>query len=627
MNSIQPAPCPRCGSFRFWDGSQCSHCEHQKPLGFRLSVTIGSDAKTVIRLDDVSPDITVAELIVHLLGILSLPPEKNDWCLTCKHATLHLESQLRFCLPYTQEHIELVFERQSAQSTMQLMLGFVEEPIQDPAQGSRLNCIEDGNLDDEFIAIHDVHEDVNCDLLEGLDARTSEMMLEEEDLHSLEELEALDEGDLETLELDDCVAVGAVSKQQSKKNKSVTRTATVRYYRRMNPERIYPMLVIITKQMIEKVQKNDTDQLSSNPFKVDTNLSVEIEPVFPGCDCYPSKLVACLSGGELTATFRVLPRVIGSVDGASVTIRQNHNLLAEIPLDVKVSQRFWVFFWGVITFVLPVLSAILKHFGLDFDTQKDQGFNLYVSAARLVFDQFSPLALNISLALVTGVIWWITRPQVRDVFWDVKKISPAEKLDQIANTLEEDSQTALKDLADLLNAYPDYQPARLFFANCQYDSQDYRSALKEYCHAFKLGTAKALHYHKASVAASKLGKNETALRILQDAEKALLAHEITSVMLYNFGCYHALLGNPNNAMDYLTRAVAAGYTKAESYHKDPDLALLRNRPDFKRLLAEDLTVHFVCPKCSKKLRANVKIAREKRKCPSCRALLSVPVFA
>ncbi len=595
MNSIQPASCPRCGSFLCWDGSECSHCEHQKPLGYRLSVTIGSDGKTVIRLDDVSPDITVAELIVHLLGILSLPPEKNDWCLTCKHATLHLESQLRFCLPYTQEHIELVLERQSAQIAMQIM------SMQDASQNDMPCYMEDLDLDNAVLDSHDVLDDRNCNVLEGLGARACMAWGEE---HSL-----------------------GAAKQPRKKNKSVTRTATVRYYRRMNPERIYPMLVIITKQMIEKVQKNDTDQLSSNPFKVDTNLSVEIEPVFPGCDCYPSKLLARLSGGELTATFRVLPRIIGSVDGASVTIRQNHNLLADIPLDVKVSQRFWVFFWGVITFVLPALSAILKHFGLDFDTQKDQGFNLYVSAARLVFDQFSPMALNISLALVTGVIWWITRPQVRDVFWDVKKISPAEKLDQIANTLEEDSQTALKDLADLLNAYPDYQPARLFFANCQYDSQDYRSALKEYCHAFKLGTAKALHYHKASVAASKLGKNETALRILQDAEKALLAHEITSVMLYNFGCYHALLGNSNNAMDYLTRAVAAGYTKAESYHKDPDLALLRNRPDFKRLLAEDLTVHFVCPKCSKKLRANVKIAREKRKCPSCRALLSVPVFA
>ena len=550
-------------------------------VGFKLSITIDSVPRRLILLEDVSPDLTVAELISKLLSSLDLPPEKEAWCLTYQDSILHLESRLGLCLPPTQELVALVLIQRTA------------------ALARRGAGRSDTSLEEEF--------ELACEAPADLEA---------DDVVVLDEAE-----DAELYEADEEPA-----RQSTKPSKAVTRRATVRYYRRMNPERVYPLLVLITKDMIEKVQKKDTDERSSSPFKVEIDSPVEIEPVMPGCDCHPPKLVARLSGGELTATFRVLPRVLGKVDGASVTIRQDHNLLAEIPLDVKVVQRFWVFVSGLLTFLLPALSAILKHFGLDFETQKDQGFNLYVGAARLVFDQMSPLTLTTSLGFLTGVVWWFTRPQTRDVFWDIKKVGPAEKLERIATAMEADAQAGLQELAELLIAFPDYQPARLFFADWHYDSQDHRAALKEYTQAFKLGVVKARHYQRASFAASKLGENETALRILQEAERTLNAGDMTPVMLYNMGCYHARLGDPNNAMAYLMRAVAAGYTKAESYHKDPDLTPLRNRPDFKRLLAQDLTVHFACPKCDKKLWAKAKLARKKAKCSECSAVLRIPAI-
>ena len=50
------------------------------------------------------------------------------------------------------------------------------------------------------------------------------------------------------------------------------RRATVRYYSRMNPERLYPLLVLITRDMVERVEKRRVEQTSSGPFKVKARL-------------------------------------------------------------------------------------------------------------------------------------------------------------------------------------------------------------------------------------------------------------------------------------------------------------------------------------------------------------------
>ena len=202
--------------------------------------------------------------------------------------------------------------------------------------------------------------------------------------------------------------------------------ATVRYYSRMNPERVYPLLVLITRDLIEKVRKKGVDQRTSSPFAVEADVPVEIEPVLPGCDCYPPRVSARLGAGDLALTFRVVPHVLGKVDGAVVHVRQDHASLAEIELDVKVVKQTWAVLAGAATFLLPGLSAVMKHFGLDFETQSEQGFSLYVSLARLTFDHFSPLALTAVLGAATALLWWLTRPRERDVFWDLRKVAAGE---------------------------------------------------------------------------------------------------------------------------------------------------------------------------------------------------------
>jgi TatA/E family protein of Tat protein translocase len=247
--------------------------------------------------------------------------------------------------------------------------------------------------------------------------------------------------------------------------------ATVRYYNRMNPERVYPLLVLITRDLVQKVHKKHTDQRTSGPFTLDSDTPVEIEPVLPGCDCYPPRMVTRLGDGDLTLNFRVVPRVLGKVDGAVVSIRQDHALLAEIELDVKVVKQTWLKVSGVATFLLPGLSAVMKHFGLDFESQKDSDYSLYLAIARLVFDQFSPYVLTALLGVATALLWWLTRPRTRDVFWDIEKVGPGAELARIVAAMPANPEQARRDLLELLKAFPDFGPARLYLARCDQSAE------------------------------------------------------------------------------------------------------------------------------------------------------------
>lgn len=368
---------------------------------------------------------------------------------------------------------------------------------------------------------------------------------------------------------------------------SVQRRATVRYFTRMNPERVYPLLVMITREMIENTEKKDVGQKVSDAFSVDTEAPLEIAPILPGCDCYPPRMSVRLGRADLAVTFRVVPRVLGAIDGAEVRIRQEHQTLASIQLELRVVKQTWVLCSGGMTFLLPGASAVFQHFGVDFTGGKEASFSPYLAAVRLIFDTLPPAALTAFLGTVTGVLWWLAKPKSRDTFWDIEKVGPALKLQRIQKALTEDAknQEAAEDLLALLRAFPDFQPAQLFCSAQHYARGNFRAAFEGFERGLKLGRGGPRTYYFAALSASHLGENRRALEFLEEAERLLPASEITGPMLYNMACYHMRLGHADAAIEYLTRAIAAGYTKRESFRIDPDLAPLRSRPDFKKLMA------------------------------------------
>jgi len=73
-------------------------------------------------------------------------------------------------------------------------------------------------------------------------------------------------------------------------------------------------------------------------------------------------------------------------------------------------------------------------------------------------------------------------------------------------------------------------------------------------------------------------------RALREYERAIELAPNEPVVLYNIGCIYALRGKPDQAFDYLTRSVKAGYTDEEWLQRDPDLKSLHDDPRFKELV-------------------------------------------
>jgi adenylate cyclase len=57
------------------------------------------------------------------------------------------------------------------------------------------------------------------------------------------------------------------------------------------------------------------------------------------------------------------------------------------------------------------------------------------------------------------------------------------------------------------------------------------------------------------------------------------------MLLYNLGCIHALAGDPEEALDCLELAAAAGLSQKNWFLHDGDLDSLRAHPRFQALLA------------------------------------------
>jgi hypothetical protein len=76
---------------------------------------------------------------------------------------------------------------------------------------------------------------------------------------------------------------------------------------------------------------------------------------------------------------------------------------------------------------------------------------------------------------------------------------------------------------------------------------------------------------------------ESARQIL---EEGLAAHPEAGGIHYNLACLEAIQGNPDAALIHLRRSIELRPAAAEWAREDPDLASLRDRPEFEELAAE-----------------------------------------
>lgn len=367
------------------------------------------------------------------------------------------------------------------------------------------------------------------------------------------------------------------------RRETVQRKATVRYFSRMNPRKMFPLRVILSRRAIQKVVKKAVAQVSSAGFEVAMGSVIEVEPILAGCACYPPVDTVRVQPGEVEAVFWVVPQVLGQIMHARVVLRQDQQELAVIPLSIKVVNQTLTVIIGALGFLMPVANVLLKHFGIDLQAHQS---GIVAKLMDWLFASMSPelLALPFLLGAVGMYLWM--RPRARDVFWDLDAQGPAEQLEQARQAFKSDEpDAALEILADLRERFRRYQPAWLLAGEIHYHQKEFDKALECYEQGLALGKGKGPHYSRAALAASRTGDNVQAYAILKQALDCLAPTEVTPVIHYNLGCYAARLGKLDEAMDNLHRAAEAGYQNSDQLRNDPDLIPLRARSDFGKLLA------------------------------------------
>lgn len=365
---------------------------------------------------------------------------------------------------------------------------------------------------------------------------------------------------------------------------TVARRGTVRYHSRMNPERVYPLMVAITEQALSNPQMRDVRQATGNVFKLSVGEPLEIEPVIPGCTCYPPIVSSIASSKDLSAQFHIVPSAVGRITGAKVILRQSHVVLSELPLEIRVVSRNMAIFSSIATFAMPATSSVLQHFGLNIEAGSDQA-NPYIVLAGLVLQQISPLTLTLVLGGATCALAWHAWPRSQEVFWDTGLRTPEEALRLIKRKIESSPGAAYRELDTLLHDNPHLTDARLLKAELDLRGRRYTKAIDGFLTAFSDGTADADDYEQLYRVSARHSTPQQTLKVLEQAEHSLEENAIPSKLLYNLACYQARLGQEDAAMISLRKAFTNGYAKFDLARKDKDLRALHSRSDFRELLA------------------------------------------
>jgi tetratricopeptide (TPR) repeat protein len=126
--------------------------------------------------------------------------------------------------------------------------------------------------------------------------------------------------------------------------------------------------------------------------------------------------------------------------------------------------------------------------------------------------------------------------------------------------------------------------------------RQYADAVHDWDRAIELGPKEQQATFRIGRARSRLlaGQVAEAMAEIADLTKAA-APILDGSQNYNLACFFALASGKitdkkqeygNRAMEWLQKAVKAGYTDAAQFKRDTDLESIREREDFKKLIAE-----------------------------------------
>jgi len=212
---------------------------------------------------------------------------------------------------------------------------------------------------------------------------------------------------------------------------TLARKTTVRHWSQMNPNKNFPLLVMLTKPEIKiaapterKVQqtvgKERLEVKAAQPF-------VEIVPRFPGCFCVPDRARVDVTPEKVEVPFWITPHAVGNLQDAKVEVWYEGKLLDTIACPAKVKKPTLAMVAALLGGIAPVFfGAFEVATGTSAQEQVGESFRYGIPELAQSAGGLQNLGLYAGAALLglAAVGWFFARPRRKqnpsESFFDVK---------------------------------------------------------------------------------------------------------------------------------------------------------------------------------------------------------------
>jgi hypothetical protein len=249
------------------------------------------------------------------------------------------------------------------------------------------------------------------------------------------------------------------------------RRASVRWYHRMNPQRMFPLNVVLAQGRLREVLRPGQAQAAAKEQLVVTKDDpfIRIRPVLPGCTVYPDEQVVDATPEKVEVRFQVVPQMLGKVEDARIEFYQHHRLLTKIELPMVVSKQTLAVVFASLGLAWPVLGTVVKSVAGDA-AGEPKDFLM----RGLTWALAQPHALEIGLglgAIAAALWWWWNRPSESSAVTGLDDLQPmtVPELLQAAHTAlaRGDRAEARSCVEDALNLDPKNSIAADLLRRCR----------------------------------------------------------------------------------------------------------------------------------------------------------------
>lgn len=198
--------------------------------------------------------------------------------------------------------------------------------------------------------------------------------------------------------------------------RQVKRRAAARWYRRMNPDRNFPLTVVFSGKQIRIVGGSGLGiTLGAQEIVLDPqNPVLNVEPRFPGCLISPPQADVVCSQETATCRFWITPLVCGDLSEACITIRHQGQIVESLRTPTTVVKQTTAKLLAALGLVSPLAGKVLQAAGWN---PEDLLKNWLPHATGFV-NRLSPVHMGFlltSLLLAAAAAYYlVTRPLLSD---------------------------------------------------------------------------------------------------------------------------------------------------------------------------------------------------------------------